>query len=152
MGNEDLGLHYHQMGELMSAAKAYSRMRDYCTTQGHVASMLLKIINVSIERGDWLSVQSNVHRLRNLQSKPDEQARNQPKTSAALGLSQLHSDSYLDAAHSFLSTDPALGDSYNEIVTSNDVAVYGGLCALASMDRHELQRHVLDNNSFRNFL
>lgn len=152
MGNEDLGSHYHQIGDLLSASKAYSRMRDYCTTTTHIASMLFKIINLSIERGDWLSVQSNVHRLRNLQSKPEDQAKNQPKAAAALGLSQLHSGSYLEAAHSFLSTDPSLGDSYNEVISSNDVAVYGGLCALASMDRNELQRRVLDNNSFRNFL
>ncbi|PYI03922.1 COP9 signalosome subunit 1 [Aspergillus sclerotiicarbonarius CBS 121057] len=152
MGNEDLGQHYNQIGDLVSASKAYSRMRDYCTTPTHIASMLFKIINVAIERGDWLSVQSNVQRLRNLQSKQEEQAKNHPKMSAALGLSQLHSGSYLDAANSFLATDPSLGDSYNEVLTSNDVAVYGGLCALASMDRKELQRRVLDNNSFRNFL
>ncbi|GKZ24823.1 hypothetical protein AbraCBS73388_011827 [Aspergillus brasiliensis] len=152
MGNEDLGQHYNQIGDLVSASKAYSRMRDYCTTPTHIASMLFKIINVAIERGDWLSVQSNVHRLRNLQSKQEEQAKNQPKMSAALGLSQLHSGAYVDAANSFLATDPSLGDSYNEVLTSNDVAVYGGLCALASMDRNELQRRVLDNNSFRNFL
>ncbi|KAE8151078.1 COP9 signalosome subunit 1 [Aspergillus avenaceus] len=152
MGNEDLGQHYHQIGDLSSASKAYSRMRDYCTTPTHIASMLFKIISVAIERGDWLSVQSHVQRLRNLQSKQEEQAKNQPKMSAALGLSQLHSGSYTDAANSFLNTDPSLGDSFNEVLTSNDVAVYGGLCALASMDRNELQRRVLDNNSFRNFL
>lgn len=152
MGNEDLGLHYNQIGDLLSASKAYTRMRDYCTTPTHIASMLLKIINVAIERGDWLSVQSNVQRLRSLQSKPEEQARTQPKISAALGLSQLHLAAYVDAANSFLSTDPSLGDSYNEVLTPNDVAVYGGLCALASMDRNELQRRVLDNSSFRNFL
>ncbi|KAJ9199489.1 hypothetical protein DTO166G4_5480 [Paecilomyces variotii] len=152
MGNEDLGAHYHQIGDLASASKAYSRMRDYCTTPNHIASMLFRIINVSVDRGDWLAVQSNVHRLRNLQSKPEEQAKNQPKMCAAMGLAQLAAGSYLEAANSFLATDPSLGDSYNEIITSNDVAVYGGLCALASMDRNELQRRVLDNSSFRNFL
>ncbi|KAF7628101.1 hypothetical protein AFLA_003465 [Aspergillus flavus NRRL3357] len=151
MGNEDLGQHYHQIGDLVSASKAYSRMRDYCTTPSHIASMLFKIINVAIERGDWLSVQSHVQRLRNLQSKQEEQAKNQPKMSAAMGLSQLHSGAYLDAANSFLSTDPTLGDSYNEVLTSNDVAVYGGLCALASMDRNELQRRVLDNNILESY-
>jgi len=37
---------------------------------------------------------------------------------------------------------------------ANDIAVYGGLCALASMDRNELQRRVLDsaNGMFRGFL
>lgn len=152
MGNEDLGQHYHQIGDQVSASKAYTRMRDYCTTPTHIASMLLKITNVAIERGDWLSVQSNVQRLRNLQSKPDEHTKNKPKMSAALGLSQLHLDAYLDAANSFLSTESTLGDSYNEVISPNDVAVYGGLCALASMDRNELQRKVLDNTSFRNFL
>ncbi|PKY06977.1 putative COP9 signalosome subunit 1 [Aspergillus campestris IBT 28561] len=152
MGNEDLGHHYHQIGDLVAASKAYSRMRDFCTTPTHIASMLFKIINVGIERGDWLSVQSNVQRLRNMQSKQEEQSKNQPKMSAAMGLSQMHSGSYLEAANSFLDTEPSLGDSYNEVITSNDVAVYGGLCALASMDRLELQRRVLENNAFRNFL
>ena len=152
MGNEDLGQHYHQIGDQVSASKAYTRMRDYCTTPTHIASMFLKITNVAIERGDWLSVQSNVQRLRNLQSKPEEQMKNKPKMSAALGLSQLHLDAYSDAANSFLSTESTLGDSYNEVISPNDVAVYGGLCALASMDRNELQRKVLDNTSFRNFL
>ncbi|KAJ5664693.1 COP9 signalosome subunit 1 (CsnA) [Penicillium macrosclerotiorum] len=152
MGNEDIGNHYYETGDLVAASKAYSRMRDYCTTPNHIASMLFKLINVSVERGDWLNVQSNVHRLRNAQSKPDDQIKNQPKMSAALGLAQMHSSSYLDAANSFLSTDPSLGDSFNEIITPNDVAVYGGLCALASMNRVELQLRVLDNSSFRNFL
>lgn len=152
MGNEDLGQHYHQAGDLTSAFKAYSRMRDFCTTSSHVASMLFKVISVAIERGDWLSVQSNVHRLRGLGAKQEEQAKHQPKISTAMGLSQLHSGSYIEAANSFISTDPNLGDSYNEVLSSNDVAVYGGLCALASMDRNELQRRVLENSSFRNFL
>ncbi|KAI9367470.1 CSN complex subunit 1 [Aspergillus egyptiacus] len=152
MGNEDLGQHYHQIGDLTSAFKAYSRMRDFCTTPSHIVSMLFKIITVAIERGDWLSVQSHVHRLRSQQTKQEEQTKNQPKMSAAMGLSHLHSGSYLDAANSFLMTDPSLGDSYNEVLSSNDVAIYGGLCALASMDRNELQRRVLDDSSFRNFL
>ena len=152
MGNEDLGQHYQQIGQLASATKAYMHMREFCTTPSHLASMWFKVISVAIERGDWLGVQTTVHRLGNLQCKPEEKARYQPKLSAALGLSQLHSEAYLDAAGSFLSTDPRLADSYNDVLTSNDVAVYGGLCALASMDRNQLQQRVLDNNSFRNFL
>ncbi|KAL5336743.1 CSN complex subunit 1 [Aspergillus crustosus] len=152
MGNEDLGQHYHQAGDLTSAFKAYSRMRDFCTTSSHIASMLFKIISVAIERGDWLSVQSNVHRLRGQGAKQEEHTKHQPKMAAAMGLSQLHSGSYLDAANSFLTTDPSLGDSYNEVLSPNDVAVYGGLCALASMNRNDLQRRVLENSSFRNFL
>jgi COP9 signalosome complex subunit 1 len=71
---------------------------------------------------------------------------------AALGLQQMAMSEYHEAALSFLSCDANLGESYNEILTSNDVAVYGGLCALSSMSRSELQTKVLENANFRNFL
>ncbi|QSS55461.1 COP9 signalosome complex subunit [Histoplasma capsulatum var. duboisii H88] len=152
MGNEDLGHHYHLIGDLPSASKAYSRMREYCTTTSHIGSMLFRNIHVAIDRGDWLGVQSSVQRLRNLQFKPEDEAKNKAKMFAALGLSQLASSAYHSAAINFLSTDPILADNYKEVISANDIAVYGGLCALASMDRADLQTHVLENKSFRNFL
>ncbi|EGE83463.1 COP9 signalosome subunit 1, variant [Blastomyces dermatitidis ATCC 18188] len=152
MGNEDLGHHYHRIGDLPNASKAYSRMREYCTTTSHIASMLFKNINVAIDRGDWLGVQSSVQRLRNLQFKPEDEAKSKAKMFAALGLSQLASSAYHSAAINFLSTDPVIADNYKEVISANDIAVYGGLCALASMDRADLQTHVLENKSFRNFL
>ncbi|KAK2810179.1 hypothetical protein FQN50_003149 [Emmonsiellopsis sp. PD_5] len=152
MGNEDLGNHYHRIGDLNSASKAFSRMREYCTTTSHIASMQFKNLNVAIDRGDWLSVQSNIQRLRNLQFKPEDEAKSKAKITASLGLSQLASSSYLAAANQFLDTDPSLGDNYKEVISPNDVAVYGGLCALASMDRTALHTKVLENKSFRNFL
>lgn len=39
----------------------------------------------------------------------------------------------------FLETSPELGNHYNEVIASQDVATYGGLCALASFDRTELK-------------
>ena len=152
MGNEDLGNHYYSIGDLNNAVKAYSRMRDYCTLPAHIASTSFRMIQVAIEQGNWLAVQSQVHKIRNLQMKTDDAARNQPKTQAAMGLYQMCTGEYHDAATSFLATDASLTDTYNEVLSSNDVAVYGGLCALASMDRHELQTKVLENASFRNFL
>ncbi|EEP76704.1 hypothetical protein UREG_01553 [Uncinocarpus reesii 1704] len=152
MGNEDLGQHYHETGDLNAASKAYSRMRDYCTTTSHIASMLFKNIHVAVDREDWLAVQSNCHRLRNFQFKPDDETKNKAKMWASLGLSQLATGAYYDAATSFLSTDSSLADSYKEVISPNDVAVYGGLCALASMSRTDLIKRVMENKSFRNFL
>lgn len=157
MGNEDLGSHYHQIGDFTGATKAYGRMRDYCTTPAHIASMCYKIILVSIELGNWMAVQSNVLKIRNLAQRDEDARRHQPRLAAAMGLAQLASGNYLDAAHSFLSTDARLlsggdGEAYAEVLTGNDVAVYGALCALATMDRDQLQTAVLDNASFRNFL
>ncbi|OQV09029.1 hypothetical protein CLAIMM_13212 [Cladophialophora immunda] len=152
MGNEDLGTHYYTIGDLNNAVKAYSRMRDYCTTTAHITSTAFRIIAVAIEQRNWLAVQSQVQKVKNIQLKPEDMTRNQPKIQAASGLQQMSNGHYREAANSFLSTDPSLGDNYSDVLTSNDVAVYGGLCALASMTRSELQTKVLENNSFRNFL
>lgn len=45
-----------------------------------------------------------------------------------------------------------MGSQYNDVVSAQDVAVYGGLCALASFDRQELRTHVINNVSFRDFM
>ncbi|WJX71899.1 hypothetical protein P8452_55839 [Trifolium repens] len=52
----------------------------------------------------------------------------------------------------FIETSPELGSHYNEVVSPQDVAMYGGLCALATFDRAELKNKVIDNIVFRNFL
>jgi hypothetical protein len=39
----------------------------------------------------------------------------------------------------FLETGPELGSHYNEVIAAQDVATYGGLCALATFDRAELK-------------
>ncbi len=155
MGNEDLGAHYHQTGDLAAATKAYGRMRDYCTTPAHIASMSFKLIHVAIEQGNWMAVQSNVLKIRNLAQRDDDARRAQPRLAAAMGLAQLAAGDYHDAARSFLTVDPRLvadSDDYTEVLTPNDVAVYAALAALASMDRHQLQERVLDSADFRPFL
>lgn len=39
----------------------------------------------------------------------------------------------------FLEVGPELGNNYTEVIAPQDVATYGGLCALASFDRAELK-------------
>jgi len=39
----------------------------------------------------------------------------------------------------FLETGPELGSHYNDVIAPQDVATYGGLCALATFDRAELK-------------
>ncbi|KAK4910061.1 hypothetical protein LTR66_017458, partial [Elasticomyces elasticus] len=152
MGSEDLGAQYHALGELGNAIKAYSRMRDYCTAPAHIAATAFRIIAVVIEQKQWLSVQSQVTKVRSLQTKPEEAARYQPKIMAAQGLSHMAAGEFKEAANAFVGVESTLGDTYADTITPNDVAVYGGLCALASMSRSELQTRVLDNNNFRSFL
>ena len=163
MGYDDLGQHYYRIGDLSNATKAYARMRDFCTTPLHIAIMSFNIIKVSVDQGYWLAVQSSVQKIRSLAQKPGSEAEKwQAKLSAVMGLAHLTSGNYKDAALSFIGTDQRMlqarpdasedDESYNEIITPNDIAVYGGLCALASMTRNELQTRVLGNTGFRSYL
>lgn len=152
MGSEDLGQHYYNLGDLGRAQTSFSKMRDYCTTSAHIISTAFRMVSVAIEQKNWMGVQSQVNKVRALNLKQEEAARIQPKISTAQGLSYMCQGDFMEAANAFLSTEFTLGDTYNEVISSNDVAVYGGLCALASMSRAELQSKVLDNNNFRSFL
>lgn len=48
----------------------------------------------------------------------------------------------------FLETGPELVNHYNEVIAPQDVATYGGLCALASFDRTELKVSVTFSSLF----
>jgi COP9 signalosome complex subunit 1 len=151
MGHEDLGKHYYAAGDLHNAFKSYSRMREFCTAPKHVIDMSMSIIRVCIEQGNFVSVQSNIAKVKNV-LKAEEEEEIKPKLTAATGLVHLATGVYREAARAFLQCPPTLGSSFNDVISANDVAIYGGLCALASMDRQQLKTEVLDNNNFRQFL
>ncbi|GMN61253.1 hypothetical protein TIFTF001_030341 [Ficus carica] len=134
--------------------------------------MCMSAILVSIEMGQFTHVTSYV-------SKAEQSEGLDPITTAKLrcaaGLAHLEAKKYklaarklgqcvkqqmhvdtqkkdADEKRQFLETGPELVNHYNEVIAPQDVATYGGLCALASFDRTELKNKVIDNLNFRNFL
>jgi COP9 signalosome complex subunit 1 len=160
MGNEDLGHFFYDTGDYSNAQKAYMKMREHCTSNKHLADMTLRLVFVSIAQKSWLSVQTNLAKVDAAQLKGEEKTKLEPIVSVCNGLAAMCIGNFRDAASSFLGTSPAFLTAepaanivwQKEVLSGNDVAVYGGLCALASMDRSELQDKVLANNDFRNFL
>lgn len=160
MGNEDLGHFFFETGDYSNAHKAYMKMREYCTSNKHLADMTLRLVYVSIAQKSWLSVQSNLAKVDSAQLKGEEKSKLEPIVSACTGLSHMAMGNFREAASHFLSTspiyltaEPAANITWQkEVISGNDVAVYGGLCALASMDRSDLQNKVLAHSEFRNFL
>jgi len=59
---------------------------------------------------------------------------------------------YRYAAKAFLAVPPELSTNYNSVISPQDIATYGGLCALATLDRGELTTSVLKSVSFKQFL
>ncbi|CAO2835044.1 unnamed protein product [Amaranthus hypochondriacus] len=149
MGYNDFGDFYYAHGQLADAFKSYVRTRDYCTTAKHIVTMCLNAILVSIEMGQFSHVTSYI-------SKAEQTEALDPiiiaKLRSAAGLAYLESKKYKLAARKFLEVGPELGNNYSDVIAPQDVATYGGLCALATFDRTELKNKVIDNINFRNFL
>uniref|UniRef100_A0A2P2I0R9 COP9 signalosome complex subunit 1-like n=1 Tax=Hirondellea gigas TaxID=1518452 RepID=A0A2P2I0R9_9CRUS len=164
-GHDDLGDHYLDCGELSNALKCYSRARDYCTSHMHILEMCLNVIKVSIYLQNWSHVLSYVSKAQATSENTDtktlvggssstsreQTAVVQTKLTCAAGLAQLATRKYKAAAKSFLSAQLDWCD-YSEVLSPWNVAVYGGLCALATYSRQELHKNVLMSSSFKQFL
>ncbi|RWS02940.1 COP9 signalosome complex subunit 1-like protein [Dinothrombium tinctorium] len=151
-GHDDLGDHYLDMGDMSNALKCYSRSRDYCTSGKHVLNMCMNVIKVSIYLQNWSHVLTYVAKA---EATP-EYTSNSPiatKLHCAAGLADLASKKYKAAAKHFLAAnfDHFTSESA-DILSAQNVAVYGGLCALASFDRSELYKNVITSSSFKLFL
>jgi len=165
-GHDDLGDHYLDCGDFSNALKCYSRARDYCICAQHIVNMCMNVINVSLYMQNWPHVQTYVHKA---ESVPDliventtaaaattdkQKKSNQEilaKLKCASGLAELAQKQYKAAARLFLQVSFDHLD-YCEILSAHDVAIYGGICALASFDRDELQKKVLSSSAFKQFL
>ncbi|KAK4553313.1 hypothetical protein LTR86_009613 [Recurvomyces mirabilis] len=154
-----------------AAYQAFGKMRDYCTTPTHMASMNLRLIYTAILQAvsmqqlgssagtNWNNVLSTSSRLRTSGVKEEEQIKLTPIATAMSGIAQLCQGNYRDAAAAFLATPkeyntlgPVHGADFGRAVASaNDIAIYGGLCSLATLTRQELIDLVLGGN-FRAFL
>jgi len=162
-GHDDLGDHYLDCGDLCNALKCYSRARDYCISAQHIINMCMNVIQVSIYLQNWPHVQTYVNKA---EAVPDvfdsasgtanEKTKKAnmgtfTKLKCSSGLAELAQKQYKSAARLFLQ---ASFDhfQYTEVMSAHDVALYGGLCALASFDREELHKKVLSSSSFKLFL
>eukprot|EP00027_Filamoeba_sp_ATCC50430_P017206 CAMPEP_0168568636 /NCGR_PEP_ID=MMETSP0413-20121227/15686_1 /TAXON_ID=136452 /ORGANISM="Filamoeba nolandi, Strain NC-AS-23-1" /LENGTH=419 /DNA_ID=CAMNT_0008600991 /DNA_START=146 /DNA_END=1405 /DNA_ORIENTATION=- len=150
LGQHELGDFHYNRGDLNSALKCYVKTRDYCTTPKHIIQMCLHVIRASIELGNYAHVVNYVAKAEQTSDVSDKVV--VAKLKIAAGLAQLQNRKYKLAARKFLETTIDLGSNYNDVIAPQDVAVYGGLCALATFDRSELKKKVIDSTTFRPFL
>jgi COP9 signalosome complex subunit 1 len=133
-------------------------MREYCTTTKHIAEMNFNLLYVSITQKNWTVAQTFRMKISGLSFDRTEKV--DPILNACWGLANLNLGNYRDAADCFLNVnptymtaDPQGGVTFQRLVLSpNDIAIYGGLCALATMTGPELRTKVLENQPFRQFL
>jgi len=148
-GHNALGHHHYDRWDLNTALKCYVRTRDYCDKSKHILQMCLNVIKVSIEVGNFGHVLNYV-------SKAEQTSEQDPVTTSKLrvcsALANLDARKYKNAARKFLEVGPELAANFTEVISPQDIAIYGGLLALSSLDRSELKRKVLDNPHFKTYM
>eukprot|EP01010_Urceolus_cornutus_P004015 NODE_600_length_1507_cov_352.349794_g449_i0.p1 GENE.NODE_600_length_1507_cov_352.349794_g449_i0~~NODE_600_length_1507_cov_352.349794_g449_i0.p1 ORF type:complete len:433 (-),score=115.29 NODE_600_length_1507_cov_352.349794_g449_i0:152-1450(-) len=151
LGYNELGAFYLERGELPNSLKSYIRSREYCTTSKQILEMYLNVIRVALGFSNFSVVTQNVGKA---EQSPDygKDKRDVGKLKVAAGLSNLDARKYRPAARKFIETPFEMGNSFAEMFSANDVATFGGLCALATYDRNELKRQLIDNANFKNYL
>ena len=149
-GCDDLGNHYLDWGDLNNALKCYSRARDYCLNGKQIINMCVNVVMASIHLQHWSHVQSYASKA-TMTLEYSENTKQAQTMKVALGLAALASKKYADAADHFLQVNLDLSD-FSEIMSQNDVAICGGLCALATLDRADLKTRALSSPSFKQFL
>jgi len=156
-GHDDLGDHFLDCGDLGNALKCYSRARDYCTSGRHVVSMCANVIKVSVYLQNWSHVMSYVNKALATPdlAEPNQKNPEQPglitKLKCAGGLADLMIRKYKSAAKQFLEANLDYCDC-PDLMSPHNVAIYGGLTALATFDRAELFKLVISSSQFKLFL
>uniref|UniRef100_A0A8C2BKQ0 G protein pathway suppressor 1 n=1 Tax=Cyprinus carpio TaxID=7962 RepID=A0A8C2BKQ0_CYPCA len=114
--------------------------------------------HVSVYLQNWSHVLSYVSKAESTpeiaEQRGERDSQNQAvltKLKCAAGLAELASRKYKPAAKCFLQASFDHCD-FPELISPSNVAVYGGMCALATFDRQELQRNVISSSSFKLFL
>merc|ERR1712227_648100 len=150
-GLEEMAEHKLQMGDIQSALKYFSKSRDYCLQAQHERSMCLNIIKTSILLRQWDHVLSYVKKGESEKNKEGTDELSRSKFCCSQALADLAAKRYDSAALKFLQIKFESFD-FSVVVSSSNVALYGGLCALASLDRAQLKSQVLQSTNFKQFL
>lgn len=150
IGYNDLAQFYEQRGELAQAAKCYGRTRDYCHDKRHTMSMCINAVRVGILMGSYPTLHPFLSKAEANPDMSDDVIGSKVRVCA--GMLALHAGDFRHAARNFFEVNIALGTSFTEIVHPDDIAVYGGLCALASYTRSALRAAVFDSPNFKAFM
>ncbi|KAI0560579.1 Proteasome component [Gracilaria domingensis] len=157
--HSDLGDFYHMRGKLQHARGDHIKTRDYCTRAEHNIYMCYKVIQVGIEDSDFGHVENHFLMAENTPD-ADKNSPDMANMRACAGLANMVRGQYAQAVKRFVetNTDPseasiaALSQKFGDMIALEDVAMYGGLCAMATRTREQLIKEVINNTAFANLL
>ena len=137
----------HKGGDFQEAAKCYSRALDYTSTQAHKLESNMAIFTASMDAGNMQQARQYINRI-----DPSLANVTKNKSRAAYGIDCMAEGDFKGAARNFLDCDGSLIGTFQEVVSAEDIALYGTLCAAASSTFVEVQKNVVENKTFRPLL
>ncbi|RHY48681.1 hypothetical protein DYB38_003893 [Aphanomyces astaci] len=159
IGYNDLGEFYYRTGDLANALRSFIQARDYCTTEKHLVDMCFNVIKASIHLKNYTNVNNYLVKLEQSIAAPSSSsaaADSDPtvpsQAAATSGLVHFVTKKYHAAALKFVECHVDIGDKYKDVIHAEDIALIGGLCAVATFSRAELKDRVMQNPSFKAFL
>jgi COP9 signalosome complex subunit 1 len=134
-------------GDYPNALKYISKSREYCSESSTVFQTCMQVIKLSALLRQYPEIQSFTSKAHHT---PYKEEADQSKIFASYGIYYMATGKYKDAALSFVQAKVQhLTPGFTDVLSGQDVAVYGTLCALASLDRTEVRTKLLDSVIFR---
>lgn len=154
---ENIRACYHQLtnlcleqGDYAAAEKYLAKSREFCVEPQAVFATCMTIIRLRALQRQYSDIQNFTSKAHHTPFKDDS---SQSKIYAAYGLYNMATGRYKDAATSFAQVKPQdLGTAFSDLLSPQDVALYGVLCGLGSLERTEVQQKLLDSQTFRECL
>jgi len=136
-------------GELREALHKMKKSQDYCTKNSQSGQVCLMIIELAVDSRYYNEVRSYISKAEHTSDLLSTDPLFASKLRAASALVSLSENQYADAALKLSSISSDLTNQFSTVMSAEDIALYGSILGLASLDRDNLQSAILDSNNFK---
>lgn len=145
MSYNDIGHFLLKRGQFSESTKAFLKAKEFCTQARHMCEQGMSCMRVSIDSGNVPGAMMHANQVE-MGVEVDSVTRSMK--AIVMGLTYLVDGSYALASDAFLSVE-----EIKEVfpLTSEDVASYGTLCAMATLGRNEVNSRVLQATKFKKY-
>ncbi|KAG8922261.1 hypothetical protein FRC01_014268 [Tulasnella sp. 417] len=166
LSHRELGRYYYSTGDYAAALRNHMKSREFCTNATHVIEMCVSVLEILLEQQNYAHLSTYIYKAETAldASQPaknskaggaaasPERTKIQAKLEFASAMAEMGAGRYDKAAYAFLKMKNDLGDWNGKVVTPSDIAIYGTLCALASLSRSAIKAAVLESETFGYYL
>lgn len=122
--------------------------KSYCSSQRQIQALFLLLAETGLNCHNYQKVRELYDPILEVKSETNNSFLS--KLNAARGVAYLAEGKMKEAARSFLAVTNELTNNFNQVLSSEDLALYGGLSALLALDRKEMEIMVMSSPRERN--